>query len=95
MGLPRGLNQSIFCGCTDDLLQLVRSGIPVSSLHWICVRGSVPPARGARMLATITLLLAATAPAGDELAARGKGPWRPSSSLGAMHRSAMSRRRRR
>ena len=30
-----------------------------------------------------------------ELAARGKGPWRPSSSLGAMHRSAMSWRRRR
>ncbi len=68
MGLPRGLNQSIFCGRIDDLLQLVRSSIPVSrsaqririlgsrpirwsSLHWICVRGSVPPARGARMLA--------------------------------------------
>ena len=30
MGLPRGLNQSIFCGRTDDLLQLVRSSIPVS-----------------------------------------------------------------
>jgi hypothetical protein len=155
-----------FSGRTDDLLHLVRSGIPVSRsaqrtrIFWPrpivdrrCtgfVFAALLPARGARMLAggrclcshlphlprdwsssTLSHLhrdwacplpqlrprlqaettekmkaLALSTPTPKsanhhitsrrhELAARGKGPWRPSSSLGAMHRSAMSWRRRR